>query len=412
MSKSENNLENVLQKINGKFISLPDNDIKRNNQIIQQLLDLIVTEMEQKNTLFKSLHNRTFYGGSYYDGLRVGQPDEFDLDLLLLLPKKVDIIQKIANVPGYVTLQLDLTNLLKQAELKERYKGIEKLLDDKNYLDNDKVRRWMEGVVVSALNKFQCKNGSYSFNIDMGTLYGNVHKSGPAFTLKIEGIIDNKKINLDIDLVPCFELTKEYWPQSPPFRKNSTSKTNFFIVPKPIKGTGQVNNRNWRLSFQEQERELMKSKAYLKPSIKLLKKLRDTQKLNAIASYYIKTVALSEIEKRETEFWNTSLSTVFMTLLKSFAQMLEKGEINYYWNKKNNLIKAISEQTRSNWSRRLRKIIKDVEGHLVDTPTTIAEYILTPEEYKRFLQVEDDFIKSDLPTSQPLEGNNSQCMIL
>lgn len=413
MVKLEDNLENVLQRINREFISLSDNEIRRNNAILQQLLELITTKMKQTSTLFNSLYTRTFYGGSFFDGLRVGQPDEFDLDLLLTIPKLVVIDQKLANVPGYVTLQLDLTNLFKQADLKERYKGLDKLLDDKNYLDNDKVRQWMEGVVNLTLNKFETsQKGTYRFDIRGGVLYGKMRKSGPAFTLKINGTVGGTTINLDIDLVPCFELTKEYWPQSPPFTKNSSSKPNFFIVPKPIKDTGPVNHRNWRLSFQEQERVLINSKASLKPSIRLLKKLRDSLQFKKIASYYIKTVALWEIEKRESSFWNTSLNCIFMTLLRSFAEMLEKGEINYYWNKKNNLIKGVSQDTRLNWSRRLRRIIEDVDKHLVDTPTTIAIYILIPEEYQRFMERKNNSVNQQEVRIQTAKSNESQCQIL
>lgn len=51
-----------------------------------------------------------FFGGSYYDGLRVGHPNEFDLDLLLTLHNLTKPIITKANEPGYVFLKLDNIN--------------------------------------------------------------------------------------------------------------------------------------------------------------------------------------------------------------------------------------------------------------------------------------------------------------
>lgn len=62
--------------------------------------------MKTKSVLFKGLYDKLFYGGSYYDGLRVGHPEEFDLDLLLRLPKLVDASLTISNIPGFVSVQL------------------------------------------------------------------------------------------------------------------------------------------------------------------------------------------------------------------------------------------------------------------------------------------------------------------
>lgn len=63
--------------------------------------------MERKSILFKGLYERLFYGGSYYDGVRVGHPEEFDLDVLLRLPKLIDASLIISNAPGHVHVQLN-----------------------------------------------------------------------------------------------------------------------------------------------------------------------------------------------------------------------------------------------------------------------------------------------------------------
>lgn len=63
------------------------------------------------------MFNMIYYGGSYYDGLKVGQPEEYDLDLLLVLPKTANPQFLISDTHGYVYVQLlELERLLRQPE--------------------------------------------------------------------------------------------------------------------------------------------------------------------------------------------------------------------------------------------------------------------------------------------------------
>lgn len=73
--------------------------------------------MRQQDELFDLMFTNTFYGGSYYDGLKVGQPDEYDLDLLLSLPKVASPQFLVSDTAGYVYVQLqDIERLWKQPE--------------------------------------------------------------------------------------------------------------------------------------------------------------------------------------------------------------------------------------------------------------------------------------------------------
>lgn len=51
-----------------------------------QITDKLIGTMQQKSVLFKTLYKSKYYGGSYYDNLKVGEPNEYDLDLVLRLP--------------------------------------------------------------------------------------------------------------------------------------------------------------------------------------------------------------------------------------------------------------------------------------------------------------------------------------
>lgn len=78
--------------------------------------------MKAKSVLFKGLYDKLFYGGSYYDGLRVGRPEEFDLDVLFRLPKLIDVYLTISNIPGFVSVQVKNSDAFqKQPVATEKY---------------------------------------------------------------------------------------------------------------------------------------------------------------------------------------------------------------------------------------------------------------------------------------------------
>lgn len=62
--------------------------------------------MKKNSVLFNSLYKTIFYGGSFYDGIRVGHPEEFDLDLIFTLPKNIEVLLTITNIQGFVQAQL------------------------------------------------------------------------------------------------------------------------------------------------------------------------------------------------------------------------------------------------------------------------------------------------------------------
>jgi len=42
--------------------------------------------MKEEDVLFKRIYSRICGAGSYYDGLKVGKPEEFDMDIVIRLP--------------------------------------------------------------------------------------------------------------------------------------------------------------------------------------------------------------------------------------------------------------------------------------------------------------------------------------
>ncbi|XP_044271594.1 cyclic GMP-AMP synthase-like [Tribolium madens] len=374
-------LENTLNEINSKFISLQDKEVKRNNQILESILKTFIDKMKEKDPLFKKMFSRVFYGGSYYDGLRVGKPEEFDLDLLLSVPKYAEPTIIVSKVPGFVHLKLgNYDGFMRQPEANPTFRTFGNLFDKEYFLDTDKVLSWMEGIVQKAMNDFPQKGPKRVVSNSNGAFEVIVHKAGPALTLKISG----SGMAMDVDLVTCFIFHGDMWPK-PGFKSNPVkTKPDFFIVPKKPKTEVGQSSRHWRLSFQEQERVLIDNKRTLKPTIKLLKKLRDNLQHSAVASYYIKTVLLHIADKKPEEFWRNPLSYVFVTVLIEYKDCIEKGRIPYYWNTSNNLLGRVNAKNLENMANRLKAIISDIEKKK-DEPHAIAKYFLNSKDYNVYM---------------------------
>ncbi|XP_045465012.1 cyclic GMP-AMP synthase-like isoform X2 [Harmonia axyridis] len=321
--------------------------------------------MKSKDILFKNLFNKILFGGSYYDGLKIHLPDEYDIDIVLKLPKKANAQLTVNEKPGFVKVYVELDSLSKESDYNKEYKSMEKFVDG-NYLMTNKFREWFEGVCSKVISSI----GNYKFS-----------KSGPAMTLKTD--IEGKKVC--VDLVPCFIFTDQYWPAKP-YRKNaSTSKGEFLVVPKDPKVIVSPYIF-WRLSFQEQEKDVITGKNGLKDTIRLLKLLRNRQfNESSFASYFIKTVMMLFSEKVDDTFWRNPRSYIFMMGLKYFGELLKQKTIPYYWNKEYNLLTGMKEATLIQMSNRIDRIIKNLENQN-DSPTrlrlTLLEFFGLPNLYE------------------------------
>jgi hypothetical protein len=121
------------------------------------VFDVIIQNMKSVDQLFEALYRRPFYGGSYYDRLHVktlGQSYDYDLDLLLSIPKKASPTLIRSHIPGHIKLQVQNVSWFETKETSSIYPKFKKIfLDDDNFLITDKALRWMESVVQKSFNR-------------------------------------------------------------------------------------------------------------------------------------------------------------------------------------------------------------------------------------------------------------------
>ena len=80
-------------------------------RIVEQFIrKKLIDAMKEVDSLFKVMFRNIYYTGSFFDGLRIENPDEFDLNIVLdlKLPKQsFKLVKNGLCSAGYVQLQVD-----------------------------------------------------------------------------------------------------------------------------------------------------------------------------------------------------------------------------------------------------------------------------------------------------------------
>lgn len=371
--KKPKTLEVILQEINKRHVRIKKLEKKKNNLILYTVLEELLKEMRKCDCLFDSMKPKLEYLGSYFDGLRVGQPTEYDLNVILTLHLDYNkiILESEKNAYVSITMPEEFRRLSKiPTTAIKGFKKTEFWCNRSYRLSVTKVRSWAQSVVDVALNKLPVQDGKRILTLN-GETYKIVYKiSGPANTITI--YIDEDYL-IDIDLVPTlqFELPKKPTFSKIDFKKvRSTNVSYYFAVPKP-----NDDEFSWRLAFPYQERFYMKTKNNCKSVIKLLKLFRDVQGFDKLASYFIKTLFLWEIEEKNESFWKEkSLGYLVLYMLGKLRDSLAVATIRNFWCPEHNLLEKVNQQTCLNWSNRISNIIKDIEKQKVKNPYIVLKY--------------------------------------
>lgn len=386
--QKKNKLDLYLTEVFNHFIALKDNDVKRSQEVFKSVFEQVKDAMGEQCNYFANYSSQVMYGGSVYDGIKVSKLDEFDMDIVIRLPISYEDGENGITIeneqPGFVKLKITkaFDNLVTQSNWELCHKVTHTWRDNDSYLRQDMFRNWIHSIVQKAMNDLHNK-----VTVNGVTYSLSYKKSGPAYTLKIASLPDNKDepFKLDVDLVPVIRFTHPRWPQG--YRQpNVTTAKDWLVVPKPNKAIkdGQLQNRCWRLSFQDFEKELMKGCQNLKTTIRLVKKMRDVLEMKAIASYYIKTLFLWKISQNDKKYWETKVSALFKTMVGELHKAIQDKNIPYFWNEDNNLIESLNDHLQRDYTQKLQNVLDGIDSADMDR---VLIALLTTDEltlFKRF----------------------------
>ncbi|XP_037300366.1 uncharacterized protein LOC115453020 isoform X2 [Manduca sexta] len=369
-------LEEIFQDINRKYVKIKCNDRKLNNSVLEEALEILINKMKKYDNLFCSMSPRLEYLGSYYEGLRVGQPTEYDINIVFKIPVnyKNIVLDASCSEHGYTSIKMpsEFRRLFKKPTTDIKgFKDTELWCNKYHCMSVKRFRSWMQKVVDAAISTIPMKNGKHIICVSDKYYEISAKIQGPANTLSLT----NNGKTIDIDLVPTLEFEL---PKTPIFSKVEFSKIEltklkkYFVVPKP-----NGNDISWRLAFPFQERYYIKDRNNLKSALKMLKLLRDVQGFKKLASYYIKTLFLWENAKQNDEFWkHNSLSFLVLHMLRKLKDCLCVGKICNFWCPDHNLLEKVKTDTCRNWYNRLSNIIDDIEKNQQSNPHIVYKYFV------------------------------------
>ncbi|XP_020295044.1 cyclic GMP-AMP synthase-like [Pseudomyrmex gracilis] len=384
--KKELSNDNVYNQMNKEFISLKSPDEKVINEHLELILKKLIPAMKTQSTLFNKTYQKLAYTGSYFKKTRVGAPEEFDLNLIINLPLKEKDFEFKTDHLGYTKIRIKKGDTNTTFNLDQKaYKEMNTFIDQDSYLNQNKFRNWIEGILSNVANSKKSQNGKNNQIILDGISYPIYikRKSGPAFTLSFTPI----KKPIDIDLVPVLAFPIRNPPPGFNARHSLNSSRSWYAVPKPLYSSkyGNESHRYWRLSFYELEKDILDeyyTANRIKSTIRHLKKFRDTQNLKSIASYYIETLCLHErnifvVNSKE------SFTFLFFTMLQKLRDAFKNKRIDFYWVAGVDLLEKMSDVQKEQIKCRLDNIIKDIERNIKEDKFVIAKYTLPANEFSK-----------------------------
>ncbi|GBP54079.1 Cyclic GMP-AMP synthase [Eumeta japonica] len=390
---SLSNLDSLLADVYRRHVALKDSDFDAYYAVYCDVFAELQEKMKAVDPYYAQYSSRKQFAGSHFDGLRIGRPDEFDVDIVIRIPlcheqapqpADSDLVVEPSE-PGHVRLrggrQYSALPFRDNWPVNRIAYGWR---DDEGYLLRTKFTDWFKSVVARALNELPTSCGRPTVVVRGQTYYLKTRESGPACTLIVQR---NDGFRLDVDLVPALKFSEARWPPSPDYRDIplGSRAVDWMVVPKPVRGAGQLESaRTWRVALHPQEKRLIYNHQRLRQIIRLMKKLRDAQQMNEIASYYIKTLFLWESAQRDSPaFWNQNESTIFKVMVQKLYEAVRDRRIPYFWNAENNLIGHVHPQVLRGYEVKLQKLVELLQEPRVPLDK-VAQFLLTGDEYNAY----------------------------
>jgi len=307
VKNKSNNTIAILKEIYSNSISISESEKKMKVMLVQQFIkNDMIPIMKRTDIHFNILYQEIFHTGSYFDGLRVNNANEFDLNVLLKIPglkESAMLFEDKECDPGFATLKI-LGNVQEHFDAQQKmYSNVEllkrKLLQQENngwVLRPEKTRRWLQSILCKVLNGSELKQ----YYDKSGIQSISLKESGPAMTLQI---LLNSNCQVD------------------------------------------DNSPQWRLSFTDLEKKILYQHGCAKMVIKLLKYFRDCNpELQGLSSYSLKTLVMLMIRKDPTFEWKEEKSpNIFLDSLTYLHQMLENEFLPFYFHPQSNVIEKLSK---------------------------------------------------------------------
>ena len=198
-----------LKKFVLKKSKLDEEEKHKSNKIIEFIREVLLRRMCENNDLFNAMYRELYYTGSSYDGLKICEPDEYDLNLILR-PKIPELnIYHVHDAdgrikPGYVLygFHQDLLPEYMLNPFSQEVLKLTKLYGERYVMDPNKFKSWVVDIFTQSLSSLRNQFGHYGIS-DVKKERKKRKGARTAITLNI---LLESGLYVDVDLVPVFSF--------------------------------------------------------------------------------------------------------------------------------------------------------------------------------------------------------------
>lgn len=297
--------------------------------------DVLIPGMKETSPDFGKLYQRIYYGGSTFDGLKIGSTDqEFDLNVLFKWnPHHCEILNPGDTKKNFVPIKVTKPNL-SNSELQ--------IVDE---YDNRRID------IISPLKMFNLlkssvdrtlQNFNHQFQYQGRVFTVRRHEYAPV-TLKVEG----DGVFFEVDLVPSIEFDFRSLPREMEGRVSRIA--DGYQVPDHARSfmaisLHRADQQKFEIDFHNIERSILFDRGCVKKVIKLLKFMRDEKggTMMKLWSHLLKTSVMHLVMRTDQRFWNNeNLSNCFVEAIRNLLVGLQTRDIRDIFFPEVNLLSRI-----------------------------------------------------------------------
>ncbi|XP_078596998.1 cyclic GMP-AMP synthase-like receptor 3 [Branchiostoma floridae x Branchiostoma japonicum] len=332
----EMSLTEKLKKYHNKKLKLDDDQTKRAKELVRNFIGSIVDSVKEEidaGRPQRANRCRIEYTGSMYEGTKFGQPDEFDI--MVVIDGSEDIKSEEGTPgPGYARLRV--------GHLPHRFSRCVKHSGCQHSIDPTKMIDWFYALVQKGVNKVSHSPWDH--------VSLKVSRHGPAVMVNIK---EGNGLSIDVDLVLCIQLDQQTYYVAKPYKPYAD-----VISPRVLLYDPTIL---WRQSFSVTEtRSLSRidgANECRRDCLRVLKSVfRREPGLDKFTSFHLKTVLLRMCEE-ENQWQSSKMGERFLDLLKRIESCLRERHLPHFYLPELNLLDGIRHKTIENMRDRIKRLI-------------------------------------------------------
>jgi len=353
---------NLKEKFNG-VVAKDKLVTKGYNEIMHGCLNIVLQKMKDTDETFKKYYTETFFGGSYFDKLAVGNVrHEFDCNLLYSVPED-----------GFEIKENQGSNFM---EFSTRNRHTERFSE---IVDNDKISpEKMKAILKTAGDRALTELNHKVSLPNVGDVSVTRRDKLP-YTLLLQAESGEFRNKVEVDLVPAIHISNHKLPQTTAENIKSlqedlgTSEDKFLANAMPI-----VSKDKLAVDFPKISRESFRGKPAARMAVRMLKEERNEKggPMEKIWSHGIKIAAVHEIRKNpDPQHWHEArLGPRLEDIRTSLQKYLENGEmVDPYFPTINMMERVKSTNVKQCNARYLERSMKNMNLGGKDFPCASGE---------------------------------------